>query len=117
MTSYEIFALSHDLTNLLGEDIPEALISKLTDKQYSYIKHLYFRKEDQEGAKAKIREILLDAKKKVENANIVIARESISQLKEDKNKGKVFDRFISHSAVEVVGAMAKGDYSLRTLIQ
>jgi hypothetical protein len=110
MTNYEIFALSHDLTNLLGEDIPEALISKLTDKQYSYIKHLYFRKEDQGGAKAKIREILLDAKKKVENANTVLRQDDTLQLKGDK-KVKIFDFLINYTQLE------NQDNSLRQLIK
>ena len=59
----------------------------------------------------------MNAKKKAENANTALRHDAILQLKEDKNKGKIFDRFISHSACEVAGAINRGDYSLQTLIK
>ena len=101
------------LTETLGEYVSEELCAKLTDKQQRlcYVKATYKPVDP-----LIIRQILETAKKKVEKENTALRQDAISKLKEDKNREKVFDRFMSYSACEVAGAIDRGDYSLQTLI-
>lgn len=106
--------LADSLTEIMGEYVSEELCAKLTEGQFKYIYKLsHYAPTDLD----KVREILMNVKKKVENANTATIRDAILQLKEDKNKEKIFDRFMSYSGAEIAGAIDKGDWSLLTLIQ